>query len=132
MQESHKHLKSKGFYDNPNTEEFEITQQVRVILITVCFISLLQLCICLNDIEYVREELSKIPVALKFDAIISRLSEVEGDEQAANARHTLTNMIEAANDNVVVCIDELVHSVGEQVRNDLAMKCMRILFIKCI
>ena len=85
---------------------------------TVYFISVLQLCIRLNDIEYVREQLSKLPVALKFDAIILRLSEVEGDERAVNARHTLTNMIEAANDNVLVCFDELVHSIGEQVRKD--------------
>ena len=78
---------------------------------------LLQLCIRLNDIEYVREELSKIPVALKFDTLISKLSEVEGDEQAVAARHTLTKMVEAANDSVLVCLDELVHNIGEQVRN---------------
>ena len=85
---------------------------------TIYFIYLLQLCISLNDIEYVREQLSKIPVALKFDAIISRMSEVEGDEQAVNARHTLTNMIEAANDSMLICFDEIAHSIGKQVRND--------------
>lgn len=88
------------------------------ILMIIYSIYLLQLCICLNDIEYVREQLSKIPVALKFDAIISRLSEVEGDERAVDARYTLTNMIEAANDSVLICLDEVVHSIGKQVRND--------------
>ena len=75
-----------------------------------------QLCICLNDIEYVREELSKMPVALKFDAIILRLSEVQGDEQAVISRRTLTSMIEGANDDVVHCFNEILESMGEQVR----------------
>lgn len=73
----------------------------------------------MNDIEFVREELSKLPTALRFDAIISRLSEVEGDQQAVNARRTLTSMIEAANDNVVVCFNKVVTSIGERVRNHL-------------
>ena len=109
-------MKSKEFYDNPDTEEFEITQPVCLLLVSQYFIHFLQLCIRLNDIEYVREEISKIPTALKFDAIIRRLSEVEGDEQAVNARRTLTNLIEAANDNVATCFNELVYSVGEKVR----------------
>ena len=57
-----------------------------------------------------------MPVALKFDALISRLSEVEGDEQAVISRRTLTNLIEGANDNVVHSFNEILESIGEQVR----------------
>ena len=78
---------------------------------------MLQLCIRLNDIEFGREELSKIPVALKFEELISRLSEVEGDQQAANARNTLTKLLEAANDGMIVYFNELVNEIADQVRN---------------
>ena len=81
------------------------------------FVYLLQLCIRLNDIEFGREELSKIPVALKFDELISRLSEVKGDQQAANTRHTLTEMLEAANDDMIFYFNELVNDIADQVRN---------------
>lgn len=57
-----------------------------------------------------------MPVVLKFDALISRLSEVEGDEQAVVSRRTLTNLIEGANDNVVHSFNEILESIGEQVR----------------
>ena len=77
----------------------------------------IQLCIRLNDIEYVREELSKIPEAFKFDAVISRLAEVEGDEKAAISKHALAHMIEVASDNVVLCFKDVVQCTGEQVRN---------------
>ena len=60
-------------------------------------------------------------MALKFDAVVSRLSEVEGDERAVDARHTLTSMIEAANDSVMIYFDELAYSIGKQVRNDVYM-----------
>ena len=117
VEESHKRLKSKGFYDNPDSEEFEITQPVCLILVSQYFIHLLQLCIRLNDIDRVRKEILKIPVALKFDVLIRRLSEVEGDEMAVNARRTLTNLIEAANENVMTCFNELVYSIAEKVRH---------------
>ena len=61
-----------------------------------------------------------MPVALKFDALISRLSEVEGDEQAVVSRRTLTNLIEGANDNVVHSFNEILESIGEQVRKYIA------------
>ena len=70
----------------------------------------------MNDIEYVREELSDIPMVLKFDALISRLSEVEGNEKALKSKRTLTNMIEAANDDVIDCFDEVVCSIADKVR----------------
>lgn len=60
-------------------------------------------------------------MALKFDTMISRLSEVEGDEQGVTARQTLTNMIEAANYSVVVCFNEVVQSITDQVSNYSSM-----------
>ena len=41
---------------------------------------------------------------------------MEGDGKAVKARHTLTNMIEAANDDVLVCLDELARSIADEVR----------------
>ena len=121
VEESHKHLISNGFCDNPDCKEFEITQPVCLVPVSQYFIHLLQLCICLNDIDHVREEILKIPVALEFDTLIERLSEVEGDEMAANARRTLTNLIEAANDNVMACFNDLVNSIGEKVRHSVCL-----------
>ena len=74
-------------------------------------------------------------MALKFDAVISRLAEVEGDEQAVTSRHTLTNMIESANDNVVVCFNDVLQSIGKQVRNHihihLLTACMCVYLHMC-
>lgn len=74
-----------------------------------------QLCISLNDIEYVREELSKIPETLQFDNVISRLGQVEGDAPAIQARHTLMTLINTANEDMKFLINNLMSSVGEQV-----------------
>jgi len=81
------------------------------------------LCISLNDIEYVREELSKIPETLQFKAVISRLGQVEGDTHAINARHTLMTLINNANDDMKLLINNLMSSVGEQVSN-LGISCV--------
>ncbi|XP_065899172.1 protein unc-13 homolog D-like [Dysidea avara] len=104
VEESHKNLKKKGFHHDPNSKEFVVTQQ---------------LCISLNDIEYVREELLKLPETLQFDQLMSRLAAVEGDNQVIVARKSLKNLIESADDEVMYCIHQAASSVGEQISNDI-------------
>ncbi|XP_065899176.1 BAI1-associated protein 3-like isoform X2 [Dysidea avara] len=103
VEESHKHLKKKGFHHG-SSKEFVVTQQ---------------LCISLNDIEYVRKELSKIPETLQFDAMISQLEAVEGKRQSEVARKTLDNLIDSADDDVKILINQLISSIGEQISNDI-------------
>ena len=74
-----------------------------------------QLCISLNDIQYVREQLSEIPETLKFDKVISELSQVEGDQQAMIARKTLESLIKSADDDVKFLLNQVASSIGEQV-----------------
>jgi len=64
---------------------------------------------------YVREEFLKIPEVLQFDALISRLAAVEGDEHAMVARKTLTNLISSADDDVSSLLNQVVSSVIEEV-----------------
>jgi len=73
------------------------------------------LCICLNDIQYVREELSKIPEALQFDALISRLEVVEGEEQAQESQQTLDNLLDSAKDDLKCRFVLVISSVSEKV-----------------
>ena len=47
--------------------------------------------------------------------MISKLSVVEGDAQAANARRTLMTLINTANEDMKFLINNLLSSVGEQV-----------------
>jgi len=75
------------------------------------------LCISLNDIEYVRGELSKTPETLRFDALISRLAAVEGDQHAVVARKTLLNLISSANDDVNFLLRQVASSVTKEVIN---------------
>lgn len=74
-----------------------------------------QLCISLNDIQYVREKLSEIPETLQFDKIISQLSQVEGDQQAMIARKTLESLLKSADDDVKFLLNQVASSVGERV-----------------
>ncbi|XP_065899181.1 BAI1-associated protein 3-like isoform X3 [Dysidea avara] len=104
VEENHNRLKKKDFFHDTSSKEFIVTKQ---------------LCICLNDIEYVREELSNIPEALQFDALISRLAVVEGDEQAAESHRTLGNLLSSAKCDVNSRISDVVSSVGEKMSNDI-------------
>ena len=74
-----------------------------------------QLCISLNDIEYVRNELSKLPETLQFDDMISTLAGIEGCQQGEAARKTLNNLIDSADNDVKILINQLASSIGEQV-----------------
>jgi len=74
-----------------------------------------QLCISLNDIQYVREKLSEIPEGLQFNKIISQLSQVEGDRQAMIARKTLESLLKSADDDVKFLLNQVASSVGERV-----------------
>ena len=84
-----------------------------------------QLCISLNDIQYVREKLSEIPEILQFDRIISQLSQVEGDQQAVIARKTLESLLKSADDDVKFLLNQVASSVGERVsRMNLLFVCL--------
>ena len=73
------------------------------------------MCICLNDIEYVSEQLSKIPEYLQFDTLISRLAVIEGDEQAEESQHTLDSLLDSAKYDVNDRFVKVISSVGEKV-----------------
>ena len=73
------------------------------------------MCISLNDIQYVREELLKIPEVFQFDALISRLAAVEGDQHAIVARKTLENLISSADEDVNSLLKQVASSVSEEV-----------------
>ena len=73
------------------------------------------MCICLNDIEYVTEEVSKIPEALQFDALISRLEVVEGEEQALESQQTLNNLLDCAKVDLRDRYVHVISSVSEKV-----------------
>ena len=62
-----------------------------------------------------REELLKIPEALQFDALISKLAAVEGDQHALVARKTLGNLISSADDDVNSLLNQVASSVIEEV-----------------
>ena len=75
----------------------------------------LQLCISLNDIQYVREKLSEMPETLQFNKIISQLANKEGDQQAMIARKTLEGLLRNADDDVKFLLNQVASSVGERV-----------------
>ncbi|XP_065899174.1 BAI1-associated protein 3-like [Dysidea avara] len=104
VEESHKHLIKMRFHFDSSSKEFLVTQQ---------------LCISLNDIEYVRKELSRIPETLQFDTMISNLAAVEGKQQGEEALTTLINLINSADDDVKIRINQLISSIGEQISNDI-------------
>ena len=70
-----------------------------------------------------REELLKIPEALQFDALISRLAAVEGDQHAIVARKTLNNLISSADDDVTSLLNKVASSVIKEVGCTLLYTC---------
>ncbi|XP_065899170.1 BAI1-associated protein 3-like isoform X2 [Dysidea avara] len=112
IEESHQNLKKKGFHHSTGRKEFVATQE---------------LCISLNDIQYVREQLSEIPETLKFDKVISELSQVEGDQQAMIARKTLESLIKSADDDVKFLLNQVASSIGEQMSRDLTIHIKEIM-----
>ena len=77
-----------------------------------------QLCISLNDIEYTIGELSTLPETLQFEQIIAELTIIEGEEQAALAHITLSNLICSTQDDVQCRLEKVVNSVAQKVNRN--------------
>ena len=73
------------------------------------------MCICISDIDHVSEQLSKIPEALQFDTLLSRLAVAEGDEQAVESKQTLDGLLDSAKYDVQSRFNNLTTSIGEKV-----------------
>jgi len=79
------------------------------------FVSI-QLCIAVNNIEYVGLEMKPISAKLGTESILQELETVEGGQIGSQCRRTLETVMENAVENINNKIYEILEQVGGKVR----------------
>ncbi|XP_043224878.1 protein unc-13 homolog 4B-like isoform X4 [Amphibalanus amphitrite] len=92
----HRHLKACG-YSCP-TRPFNFTQE---------------LCLALNNVEFVREQINPLPNELGFETVFSAMEEQLGSQGTIQCRMTLQNVIDQA-------IEDMEHGISDMVDGSVA------------
>jgi BAI1-associated protein 3 len=95
-------LERTGYYDAEG--QFDVT---------------VQLCITLNNINYVRKTLDTLPDCLKWDQLVSDL-DLSGDSEAAeSSRAKLWGQVTSANNGIVKKRSQIISRIGEKMGADI-------------
>lgn len=79
-------------------------------------IKISQLCVTLNNIEYMRLWLSKLPEKLGWEDVINALITAHGERGGKHARSALENMLCSADDDMLNKVADAIEHIGQRVR----------------
>ncbi|KAJ7390160.1 BAI1-associated protein [Desmophyllum pertusum] len=78
-----------------------------------------QLCVTLNDIEYMRLWLSKLPENLGWEDVISAMMDAHGERGGKHARTALENMLSSSDEDMLNKIADAVEHIGQKMGVDI-------------
>lgn len=78
-----------------------------------------QLCVTLNNIEYMRLWLSKLPEMLGWEDVINALTTAHGERGGKHARSALENMLCSADDDMLNKVADAIEHIGHRMGVDI-------------
>ena len=73
------------------------------------------MCVTLNDIEYMRLWLSKLPENLGWEDIINAMMAAHGERGGKHARTALENMLSSSDEDMLNKIADAIEHIGQRV-----------------
>ena len=73
------------------------------------------MCVTLNDIEYMRLWLSKLPENLGWEDVINAMMEAHGERGGKHARTALENMLSSSDEDMLNKIADAIEHIGQRV-----------------
>ena len=74
-----------------------------------------KLCVTLNDIEYMRLWLKKLPESLGWEDVISAMMVAHGERGGKHARTALENMLSSSDEDMLNKVAVAIEHIGQQV-----------------
>lgn len=78
-----------------------------------------QLCVMLNDIEYMRLWIKSLPQSLDWEHVINALVSAHGEKGGNHARASMENMLSGADDDMLNKIGVAVTNIGQRMGVDI-------------
>ncbi|XP_078347490.1 BAI1-associated protein 3-like isoform X1 [Oculina patagonica] len=78
-----------------------------------------QLCVTLNDIEYMRLWLSKLPENLGWEDVINAMMAAHGERGGKHARTALENMLSSSDEDMLNKIADAIEHIGQRMGVDI-------------
>ena len=77
-----------------------------------------KLCVTLNDIEYMRLWLAKLPESLGWEDVINAMMVAHGERGGKHARTALENMLSSSDEDMLNKIADAIEHIGQRVCPD--------------
>ena len=74
-----------------------------------------KLCVTLNDIEYMRLWLKKLPESLAWEDVINAMMVAHGERGGKHARTALENMLSSSDEDMLNKVAVAIEHIGQQV-----------------
>lgn len=75
----------------------------------------MQLCVTLNDLEYMRLWLADLPVSLDWDDVVNAMERAHGTRGGQHARTSMEGVLNSADEDMMNKIAKAIEHIGNQV-----------------
>uniref|UniRef100_A0A6P8IKU0 BAI1-associated protein 3-like isoform X2 n=1 Tax=Actinia tenebrosa TaxID=6105 RepID=A0A6P8IKU0_ACTTE len=93
----------EDFYDSDPTQ-FDVSEQ---------------LCVTLNDIEYIRLWLERLPTILGIDQVVSAMTRAHGENSGKHAKTSIDTVISSADEDMLNKIAKIIGHIGQKMAVDI-------------